>query len=527
MSQHVKCNKCKNFVELKRTALCSNCKKRYEFDCIGYPEKTYRLMNREEKKKWRCKECIKTYSEKDATNDGWNITTRKKHHRIVQNTTPDQQHITTDDPHYVESPCPSVYHHNTSLDSHILTDYNQSSESFTTPKLSRSLDGTFSDTTALTEMKNTLTQLTSTLESTQNELENVILENNDLRRQINKLMAENKTLKTLCSSPAKILNSPKSIHLEKSKIRSLVHNSLTSSSSSPSAAARSKDNIHTTVSYMQQEIDYLKKQLKTKEKEPISSILTNTNKTIDMKNDPSKTPNAIVNDIKYDLRKIHIFGSQQCAGLAKALSQSRENTAYEKYKITGEIKPQAPSYEIIKNCLKTKLNLNDKLIINIGENDYDIRLILSQLQVVLETFYNNKIIVLYVNKNRYVNVYKLNHRLKLFCKRYKNCEFLNFEHYSPFDLICKSINYIIDCTDYANKYLNPKELKRRIVNNMPVCKKTSPMPKKGTIPFYFSKLTDTRICKNVCKNNQKQNNKKGTIPYYFHATTKKNTFFRP
>lgn len=85
-------------------------------------------------------------------------------------------------------------------------------------------------------------------------------------------------------------------------------------------------------------------------------------------------------------RKIYIFGSQQCVGLGAAIARSRTNTPYEKYGIVAETKPYAPCYEIIRNCRNIKLTPNDKLVLCVGENDSDLQLVLSQLQILLDIF---------------------------------------------------------------------------------------------------------------------------------------------
>lgn len=50
--------------------------------------------------------------------------------------------------------------------------------------------------------------------------------------------------------------------------------------------------------------------------------------------------------------------------------------------------------------------------------------------------------------------------------------------------MCKNINFVIDCVDYANKYLNFKELKK-IVQDKPLSRKMSGIVQvnsKGTTP---------------------------------------------
>lgn len=56
------------------------------------------------------------------------------------------------------------------------------------------------------EMKSEITALKSNLKSTQNEMDNIILENVDLKNQISQLSQEILILKQICSSPASTLN---------------------------------------------------------------------------------------------------------------------------------------------------------------------------------------------------------------------------------------------------------------------------------------------------------------------------------
>lgn len=66
--------------------------------------------------------------------------------------------------------------------------------------LSRSMDSAIKEADINQEMKETIEKLRLELSSSQNELDNLILENNDLRKEVTKLNRENDTLKTLLSN---------------------------------------------------------------------------------------------------------------------------------------------------------------------------------------------------------------------------------------------------------------------------------------------------------------------------------------
>ncbi|KAF9406270.1 hypothetical protein HW555_013295, partial [Spodoptera exigua] len=95
------------------------------------------------------------------------------------------------------------------MDSHVLSDHEILSDTYISPnKLSKTLDGTLSDVISMAEMKDTLSQCKKKLNMTELELDNLILENNSLHKQIEKLTTENNTLKSLCHSSSIIESTP-------------------------------------------------------------------------------------------------------------------------------------------------------------------------------------------------------------------------------------------------------------------------------------------------------------------------------
>lgn len=544
MASLVTCYKCKKMVNIKNTALCSACNNRYEFYCDGYPEPTYRLKDAEAKKKWRCKVCVrnKKYAETDSTS---NITVRKKQ-TSIKTLSPQQQEANLinenmGDETLRQSP---VQHSTLLFDSHILTECETSDESYNTPKLSRSVDRTVSDLVPTSEMKYTVSQLTLKLKSTENELGNLLLENNDLHKQINKLTLENQSLKSICHS-AMIYDSTK---LKQKKTRALSHQHNTYST--PTSPLSDNCNINTNdygkISLMKQEIVTLQQQLEVAEREiltltgRIEELMRSSHISCENYNQvpTHATSQKSVNTAKYldstalnvpniyPRKRILIFGSQRCVGLAAAISRSRINTQYGSYSVVAETKPNAQSSEILAHCRNSELSADDKLVICIGENDRNSNLTLSQLQIILDKFKNNTIIVLDVLNNAYLNVNKLNYSMKNMCKQYKKCHFINKKCTKLYD-ICHSVNYIIDCCDYSDKYLNPSEIRKWLATNKTSSNvKTSLEAKKGTIPYYFNchKKSSHRI--STTPTLEIKSPKVGTIPYYFPVIDKNKSFFR-
>lgn len=542
MASLVRCHKCKKDVNIKSTALCSACDNRYEFDCDGYPEPTYRLKDAEAKKKWRCKVCIrnKKYSNTDGAS---NITVRKKQNYIktpspIKQTSKTKKDLVDD----TSKRLSSIQSSTKLFDSHILTDCESPDESYTTPnKLSRSVDRTVTDLVSVSEMKDTIAQLTLQLESTENELGNILLENTELHKQIKKLCTENNTLKSLCHSSS-LFGYPGTSSKKKKQALSQQHYVHSTPSSPSSSTLNVEVTDHVNILRLQQEILTLQQQLRTAEKEILTlteriTLLIQSQNTCELSIEEPKrntasfktcTAKQVQNLISG--KKIHIFGTQRCVGLAAALSHSRVNSQYENYQIVAQTKPNAPCSEVTSNCRNVKLTTDDKVVICLGENDRSINIILSQLKNILDIFSCNTVIVLNVVKNVFLNVNKLNNSIKNVCSKYKKCHFVNQISTELSDM-CKSINFVIDCNDYNDKYLNPSEIRKRIASGKSSFKLSIGIheTKKGTIPYYFKKQSRIETVKHPKSNNYTESNmkvRKGTIPYYFPVINKSDSFFR-
>lgn len=414
-------------------------------------------------------------------------------------------------------------------------------------QLSKSIDGTIIDSATYSETLDRISTLTQELANTQGELENIILENNDLRTQNKNLTTQISALKSLCQSmttPNKlgtIKNSAKRLVLPQNSDASFIPSTPTSTPKSDHIYALT--NLHRKISELQEQLSEASKEITclTKQIEGLQVKLTIQKKDSTTPTQKLQTISAHEIEKKEkpaDFRKIIILGAQQCVGLASALLYSRQQTQYEKYAIISETKPNALSSEIVKNYRSLNLAANDKLVISLGENDFNQKSVYVQFQKILDYFSYNQIVVLNIAKNNYLNVNKLNNTIMKICEKYKNCSYINCDKLKLND-ICKSINYAIDCNDYDNKFLKFSEIKKRIQirnqqNNISnrIC---NYIPKKGTIPYYFKPKTTEMSTNTINKTSQKplpQNI--GTIPYYFpvvkkgerNQTSKDNNLFR-
>ncbi|KAF9405921.1 hypothetical protein HW555_013517 [Spodoptera exigua] len=335
MPEKATCFKCRKSVDIKETALCSICNHRYEFDCDGYPEGTYRLMDTESKKRWKCKTCLKNNKKVQDASNVTNITTRKKGNLRQDCSPPAPVRIqNVNDSKQTVPVMASVQNTLDILDSHILSECEISGGSYDTPnKLSKSVDGTISETLTILEMKDTIKRLTNKLDSTENELENTILENNNLRQQLDKLTTEIKLLKSLCHSSTVTENSP--ALNPRRKRHSLIHQRSFFSPSTPLPNSLQLDyGKNTEIMELNQKITELQNQLRDAQQQ-----IQACKKIIDESKHTNVTsPNSSVSKINTRTsfhaeepnhetsNRVLIFGSQQCVGLAAALIHSRRNT---------------------------------------------------------------------------------------------------------------------------------------------------------------------------------------------------------
>ncbi|KAF9420792.1 hypothetical protein HW555_003140 [Spodoptera exigua] len=354
----------------------------YELDYDGYPEQTYRLMNLESKKKWRCKMCVRN---KKFTSIGEtsNVTTRKKQSSLkTPSPTEILQHVKNNPRTGTSKDQPTIQ--NTSEnDSHVLTDCETSDESFITPnKLSRSFDGTISDLVKVSEMKDIISQLTLKLQSAECELENVMLENTDLHKQIAKLITEVTTLKSLCQSPSMFGTPINMMKKKKEEHREKLNSTLSTPASLKSKLEPADNvilNLKQKISTLQQQLQLAEQEVTTLKTRIKSLIQQNHNSTSslsssrvhttqELKRCPatSTSPLPTHRRVMEPEKRIFVFGTQRCVGLAAAISHSRTNTSYEKYRVIAETMPNALCSEITASCRSIKPMPDDKLLICLG-----------------------------------------------------------------------------------------------------------------------------------------------------------------
>lgn len=214
--------------------------------------------------------------------------------------------------------------------------------------------------------------------------------------------------------------------------------------------------------------------------------------------------------------KIIVLGDQQAKNLTQQLTKDRMGKWNDKYDVFGLIKPSATSSEILGSCNIATLSTNDKdiIILVLGSNDYNPYVMYSNLCNFLCRLNGKKVLIADILENRFLNIKKLNNKIKLLSKNYASCKFIEMSHESLpthskryIRNLSFKINIEINSMAYNEDFLNIDRLKTLCTVQRPT--KCSIIKQqisdKGTIPYYFRPVapsTSTNNGKASTKNKQ-------------------------
>ena len=381
------CSKCKNAVQQKNSAQCTVCKLTYHLDCVGYPERVYNMLEPTKKANWKCPPCIRKMNSPCISTNTMspqiNVTLRRNNTKI--NAANKQDSNVPESPinepvNIVISPpklqLQQKLNMNTSpkSDSYLLSEPESFDDSsLTRDRLSKSLDYTANEVILTLDMKEQISQLTSELALTQNELENQIIENNSLRRENDNLKKETSLLKTLCNS-AKIPSATSSVKKKRHSIHTDCHTavpkylpfSLKSSISPKQERLTEISKLQTLISTLQHDLSVTKVQII----ELNAQIDTLTAKLHDYsKIDGKKIMTKTTSKGKFMCaRKLCVISSTSRYKTRQLIENTIEHTEICNYITTG-----ASTAQLLKgiDTKLSKFNQNDYCIIFISETDFE------------------------------------------------------------------------------------------------------------------------------------------------------------
>lgn len=377
------------------------------------------------------------------------------------------------------------------------------------------------------ELREEVSRLKNHLSSTETELENTILENNELKRSVTKLISEIEMLKNLCKSPQKLINiSAKKRHSLGPSVFCTPRNSQSSKETSLECA-----NLQTKISILQKTLESAKTEI-----DNLNKQITNLQEKLQHRDFPNQYTNSFTTKDTIQGEKhhnIYILGDEQIRGLAYSLINSRTGAWNDKYKISATIITEGTSSVLLSYCekLKEKLSPDDVVILSFGSHDSNLHKFHANLCIAINMLSIASVIVVPIYSNPHFNARKLYVCMEIWLKHFDNCTLINFYNinYNQYNsiqfyikLITNKINYIIDYYEYKRKFLTFKNARNLTKNKcLPSLSQQQheavDLPKKGTIPYYFS-----TIYKNPSKNTCHSSN----INNYGDNSSNNSTFFR-
>lgn len=465
----LKCQKCNKIIRVRQSLTCAKCKVHFHIDCANVSDKRYYLM--ENKATWKCGKCITAPRTPTA------------HH---SKNPPDiyEDNIT----HRVKQVINvSIENSFQSLSASIDEDGDLDSSS-TTPqrKLNRSCPDLDScGRIDMDIMSQKLINLEEKLTIAENEIENLLSENYNLKDQIEKYKLKTKQLTELQSTPV----------------------------SRPSTTRKKRKNLQRITLDLNDSVEAQPDHINSLTVGQTEECINSTTKKTMQQSPPSSPSNSAQLNHPIGKPKIHILGDEQVRGLSSLLKKTRTGEWNDIYDVASMIKSYAPCTEILSGLetLTQNLTKDDIFILSIGSHDKNPYLCFAELCKALYILRDYKVFLLSVQNNNYLNVNTLNGELQLLTKNYTNCKFINvnasannnaYPKHSALDWICFKLNIEINYLKY-NQYFIKNALKFRVKKNTTVDKTDT--TKKGTIPYYFKILPKTSNAGLNCSRNQSNN----------------------
>lgn len=417
---------------------------------------------------------------------------------------------------------------------------NQSITSSSSNLSMRSLPNTSDvDLSLVVEYKSQIEQLQIELESAHREIEKLNLENNALQKNLTNYEKTIKLYKKIGVTETVVQNitTPAA-----KRIKSMFKTYETPELSSPISLTASNDDL-SLINKLDLENNTRKslrnmsnkKRRKTRVYNDDSELLLKCSNNCMLKdtvptqlsNNEIKTKEILKKEEELDLEneksKIIILGEQQLAGMTSVMINMWKGQWNDKYNITGFIRPNAKSGDILSYCDNLRhFNDNDRVILSVGSNDSNPFEIDKELYTALEKLHSTKVFLVPVVSNATLNENIVNNHISSIVKLYPNCTLLKkpattnkLSKLNLVNFVSKQVIHEITKLDYNNKYINNIYKCHKLNITRQFKKVESKTHKKGTIPYYFKSAN----LENMTNKNVSQNNickySKGTIPFYF------------
>ena len=501
-----KCKVCNKLIKTYSYLHCVVCKEYYDLDCARVPSCRFYSMTRENKTSWRCIPCLTTKSNQNMTNSTSTPISRQRSNDYVSsptNRTTNQLGLNCsidNNKHSHEN----ITHRNKIVVnvstensfSSLSDDENLDRTSRTINELNRSCPKLNSHLQIdMDELQEKVKRLQVSLDSSENEVSNLLHENLILQKKVEDYELEIKKLKLICKTTT---NDTKTESFRK------INKQWCSRSLSGSMM---KDKKISKISNLT--IGNLESKLNIEPSNTINKENSFHGRSTDVattqmcKGSSDSDPDTCTS--VNNKGRILIIGDERLSGLSVKLTKTRSGKWNDNYKTFGFIQPNATSTQFLEYCNKigNSLSKNDIVILGIGGHDNNPQILHTNLCLILNILKNAKnVFLIPVCSNLYLNENMLNYHFKLWINIYNNCTFIDMSNrisnsylFNLFD-ICRNINLLIDSTEYDRQFLSIKGLAKH-KNTKPLNKKKSLLiynqPVKGTIPYYFPVVLKPKV----------------------------------
>lgn len=409
------CSKCKKKMLNREFLHCKTCNNDYHLDCESVSYKLFRLMKN--KSNWRCRKCLNGTQKKVHSSTPKQISPSysKEAHFVSELKKPASSLNTTGNE--VKSQITPVDHEDyvtqrrkkSSSNNITFSTVDSSGSSLSETNISnpcKSLpDMSTLQNTELESLKREIYDLKIALQSTENEMENIIIEKNGLERKISEQDRKIQYLLHICANPKNNAATTKSARKQKRRYANKLDKTKDEYNLSPRTPGIPTDNIN-------------------EELTPINQINTDSDENISHK---MSEENSIMRR-KYEnntrkRKRIYILADEQGQGLREALLSQVD----QEYNIFSFWKRGADLVQIINTCKSdvAQLTKQDYLIIAGGMNSTNPFYLKTKLLEWLNTMNNTNIIICGLPKNAYLNNTSLNFEMKLICQGFPHCSFVN------------------------------------------------------------------------------------------------------
>lgn len=462
MANTSKCEKCNKIIPVKHTLTCTHCHKTYHQSCTKISEKLFDLIKQKKSHNWKCEMCINKLRETNRSKPSIPIAPKST------STPQAQDFVTHRKKDIINIPVENSFQSLSSQDS----DDDESSIVIST-SLNRSCPEIGINTTeTIDELKWKITELQNKLQIADNEIDNLLIENGTLKKQIRYFEKKTDRLSSICQSTPRRKSNRKE---QKSRnMSSLDLTSLEQTNNKQDSEAVNKIG----------EIPKLNISDELKSKTPINKSLSNEN--VGPTSAPLRSTIECNNDMK---RKVLIFSDQNGKGIRNTL----QNMLGKDFQVTAIIKPNVHVNQILSSCNTICKDFTDAdcVIVLAGANDRNPCRFQSYIYFYLSLLTNTNVLVGEIYDNTTLNVYKQNEVLRLACSQFPNTNFipLTYDYLPQYHKLntCRLILKEILAIAYKFNYVKHIEKCRKEINT-----KKDPIKKgtkfQSTIPYLFNRM---------------------------------------